>query len=245
MILGSGWDKSLKDARCLAEISYADHPFFPAGVIAGHAGLLRILDWHGWRILAFHGRWHCYQGLSAFETTSPVRLAASLGVSRMVLTCATGGINPVFAPGDFMLVTDHLNFLGDNPLRHSSPRFIDLSTLYRTDFFNELKAIAGGQGVALHQGVLAAMPGPSYETPAEIVMLERLGADAVSMSTIPEAIMARSLGMEVVALALIANLAAGRASGAIEHADVLACGNRSAEAASSMLAGLVTCWQKD
>jgi len=243
VVLGSGWAEALAGVRCLAEFPYQDWSCFPAGQIAGHAGQLRVLDWHGRRLLAFAGRWHCYQNLSAFHTTLPVRLAAALGVSRMVLTCATGGINPQYRPGDFLLVADHLNLLGDNPLRGLAVPFVDLSDLYSTELFRELAPVAREHAATVHRGVLAAVPGPSYETPAEIAMLERLGADAVGMSTIPEAIMARYLEMPVLALALIANRAAGRAQGPIRHADVLHSGARSAAAARALLEALVVHWQ--
>jgi len=245
VILGSGWGEAVLALPPLAVFPYRDWPFFPSGQIAGHAGQLRVVDWHGWRTLLFLGRWHCYQGLSAHAATAPVRLAALLGVPRMVLTCATGGIHPAFRPGDVMLVADHLNLLGDNPLRGQADPFVDLSTLYRTEDFPLLAAVASQHGATLHRGVLAAMPGPSYETPAEVTMLERLGADAVAMSTVPEAIMARSLGLEVVALALIANRAAGRGEGPINHQDVLACGDRSRSTAGALLSSLVQSWQRD
>jgi purine-nucleoside phosphorylase len=244
VILGSGWGAATDGLCCLGEFPYREWPCFPAGQVAGHAGRLRVVSWQGWRVLVFLGRWHCYQGFSAHAVTAPVRLAASLGAPRVALTCAAGGINRTFAPGDFMLVSDHLNLLGDNPLKGDAAPFVDLTTLYRTEDFTSLAAVARQHHAGLHSGILAAMPGPSYETPAEIVMLERLGADAVAMSTIPEAIMARCLGQEVVAMALIANLAAGRSGGAIEHADVLACGARATGAAGALLAELINCWQK-
>jgi purine-nucleoside phosphorylase len=244
VILGSGWGNAISAVGCLDAFPYREWPFFPAGQVAGHAGQLMVLDWHGWRVLAFLGRWHCYQGFSAYQVTAPVRLAAMLGVRRLILTCATGGIHPAYRPGDVMLVADHLNLLGDNPLRGPTPLFIDLTTLYRSDDYPALAATAARHQVTLHRGVLAAMPGPSYETPAEITMLERLGADAVAMSTVPEAIMARSLGMEVAALALIANHAAGRGAGPIGHHDVLACGERAAAVAGELLSTLVQCWQQ-
>jgi purine-nucleoside phosphorylase len=244
VVLGSGWGDAISELRCLAAFPYRDWPFFPVGQIAGHAGQLKVLDWHGWRVLAFLGRWHCYQGFSAYQVTAPVRLAAMLGVRRLILTCATGGIHPAYRPGDVMLVTDHLNLLGDNPLKGPAPPFIDLTTLYRSSDYPVLAEAAARHQVTLHRGVLAAMPGPSYETPAEVTMLERLGADAVAMSTVPEAIMARALGLEVTALALIANRAAGRGAGPISHQDVLACGERTAAAARELLSTLVQCWQQ-
>jgi purine-nucleoside phosphorylase len=244
VILGSGWGDSISSGHCLGTFPYREWPFFPAGQIAGHAGQLKVLDWHGWRALAFLGRWHCYQGFSAYAATAPVRLAAMLGVPRLILTCATGGIHPAYRPGDVMLVADHLNLLGDNPLKGAAPCFIDLTTLYRSDDYPALAAVAARHQVSLHRGVLAALPGPSYETPAEVTMLERLGADAVAMSTVPEAIMARSLGMDVAALALIANRAAGRGGGPISHQDVLACGDRATAAAGDLLSTLVQRWQQ-
>jgi len=243
IVLGSGWGDAVDETCCLAEFAYRDWSWFPVGQIAGHAGRLQVLSWQGRRILAFQGRWHCYQGLGAYATTAPVRLAARLETPRVVLTCAAGGINPAFAPGEFMLVSDHLNLLGENPLQGLDAAFVDLSTLYQTSGFEPLAAIARAHRSHLHRGVLAAMPGPSYETPAEIVMLERLGADAVAMSTIPEAIMARRLGQEVVALALIANPAAGRAAGPIDHAEVLECGGRAAAVTRELLATLINHWQ--
>lgn len=244
VVLGSGWGDAISAACCLDAFPYRDWPFFPAGQVAGHAGQLKVLDWHGWRVLAFLGRWHCYQGFSAYQVTAPVRLAAMLGVRRLILTCATGGIHPAYLPGDVMLVADHLNLLGDNPLKGPAPPFIDLTTLYRSDDYPALARVATRHQITLHRGVLAAMPGPSYETPAEVTMLERLGADAVAMSTVPEAIMARSLEMEVAALALIANRAAGRGAGPISHQDVLACGARTTAAAGDLLSTLVQCWQQ-
>jgi purine-nucleoside phosphorylase len=242
LVLGSGWSEALAGVRCVAEFPYRNWPCFPAGQIAGHSGQLRVLDWHGRRLLAFAGRWHCYQNLSAYQTTLPVRLAAVLGVPRMVLTCATGGINPAYRPGDFMLVADHLNLLGDNPLKGLPAAFIDLGELYCAEVFHALVPVARAHAATLHRGVLAAMPGPSYETPAEIAMLERLGADAVGMSTVPEAIMAGYLGMPVVALALIANPAAGRAPGPIRHADVLHSGTRCSGVARALLETLIVQW---
>ncbi len=244
IILGSGWGAALDESCLLAEFPYRDWPCLPAGQVAGHAGHLKVVRWRGWTILAFVGRWHCYQGLSAHAVTIPVRLAAALGTPRVALTCAAGGIRPTYSPGDFMLVRDHLNCLGDNPLKGRDAAFVDLTALYRTAGFAALAAAAGKQGSTLHRGVLAAMPGPSYETPAEVDMLERFGADAVAMSTVPEAIMARALGLEVAALALIANRAAGRAPGAIEHAGVLACGTRAGGAARALLATLIDDWQR-
>jgi purine-nucleoside phosphorylase len=142
-----------------------------------------------------------------------------------------------------MLVSDHLNLLGDNPLQGQDASFVDLTALYHTASYQLLAAAARLHGSRLHRGVLAAMAGPSYETPAEIVMLERLGADAVAMSTVPEAIMSRRLGLQVAALALIANPAAGRAAGPIDHAEVLACGASSTAAARALLTTLVHRWQ--
>lgn len=241
IILGSGWGEALSDGRVLGTFPYHDWPCFPRGSVAGHPGRLDVVLWHGLRLLVFRGRWHCYQGLSAYAVTFPVRLAADLDTRHLLLTCATGGINPAMGTGDYMLVADHINLLGDNPLRgFDSGAFIDLCGLYRSDFYPRLVAATAPAGVILHRGVLAAMLGPSYETPAEISMLKQIGADVVGMSTVPEAIMARALGFEVAAVALISNPAAGLSSTPPDHIEVLACGNRQAGRSARLLEALVT-----
>ncbi len=142
-----------------------------------------------------------------------------------------------------MLIADHLNFLGDNPLRGiGDDPFVDLCGLYRQDFFPTLRDFAERHGIGLHRGVLAAMPGPSYETPAEVRALRLLGADAVSMSTVPEAIMARYLGLEVAGLSFIANAAAGLSAGPLRHEDVLAGGRRAQEPFCLLARALLRCW---
>lgn len=243
VILGSGWSEGFEDAEVIARFNYRDWPCFPSSLIKGHPGCLDIVRAGSRCLVVFRGRFHCYQGLTAFETVLPVRLASALGCRRLLLSCATGGINPEFAPGDYMLVSDHLNLLGDNPLRGLNGNiFTDLGSLYTTSFFNKLSAAVTDAGVRLHLGVLAAMPGPSYETPAEVRMLRTLGADAVSMSVVAESIMARYLGLDVAALALIANPAAGLASGPISHAEVLARGRSAAGTSALLLRRLFNVW---
>jgi len=244
LILGSGWGGAAGLGSELADFSYADWPCFPAPPVAGHAGRLMFRQIGIWRVAVFSGRFHCYQNLSAFTAAFPVRLAASLGCRRLLLTCATGGINPTYRPGDFMYLADHLNLLGDNPLKgvQQAP-FVDLTRLYRQDLFSPLAAAAAASGFNLHRGVLAAMPGPCYETPAEIRMLAQMGADVVSMSMVHEAIMARYLELEVAGLALVANAAAGLSGAVIDHADVLACGASSAPSCRALVAQLLALWQ--
>ncbi|MDT8441877.1 MAG: purine-nucleoside phosphorylase [Desulfuromonadales bacterium] len=243
VVLGSGWAETLADAERIGRFRYADWPCFPAGQIKGHPGCLDIVRSAGKTLAVFRGRFHCYQGLSAYETSFPVRLASALGCRRLLLCCATGGINPDYLPGDYMLVDDHLNLLGDNPLRGLNDQvFIDLGSLYDVDCHRQLAAVIATAGIRLHRGVLAAMPGPSYETPAEVRMLKSLGADVVSMSVVGEAIMARYLGLRVAALALVANPGAGLATGTITHADVLASGRLSAAASSLLLENLLSLW---
>jgi len=244
VVLGSGWSEAAQLGETLGVFKYGDWPCFPAGQIAGHGGQLVAAQYSSCKILFFSGRFHCYQGLSAFQSAFPVRLAASLGCRRVLLTCATGGVNRSYRPGDFMLVEDHLNLLGDNPLRGlSGNTFIDLSGLYQRQVYDILVRRGVGD-LRLHRGVLAAMAGPSYETPAEIRFLETAGVDVVSMSTVPEAIMARYLGMQVAAVAFVANCAAGLDPVAISHQDVLDCGAQHAHLFPSLVRLFVEAWQE-
>lgn len=243
VVLGSGWCEAATLGGVSFSYDYCDWPCFPASPIAGHQGRLLVGEISSWRILFFAGRFHCYQGLSAFQSSFPVRLASALGCSRLLLTCATGGVNPDYLPGDFMLVEDHLNLMGDNPLRAlAGDPFVDLSQLYHRSVYDRLQKLPGDCKSRIHRGVLAALSGPSYETPAEIRMLASLGADVVSMSTVPEAIMGRFLNMDVAALAFIANRAAGLGP-LLSHADVLACGGQHSQASTELIRQLILAWQ--
>lgn len=244
VVLGSGWNEAFKLGDILAVFDYSDWSCFPVGQVAGHAGRLIAVRYSSWNLLFFSGRFHCYQGLSAFEATFPVRLAASLGCPRILLTCATGGVNPAYLPGDFMLVEDHLNFLGDNPLRGlPGNTFVDMVDAYQTEVYTKLIEDPRSN-MTLRRGILAAMSGPSYETPAEVRFLSSLGVDVVSMSTVPEVIMARYLGMQVAAVAFVSNLAAGLASGALSHEEVLNCGAEHSFLFPVLIRNFVDAWQK-
>ncbi len=244
IVLGSGWGHIADRGEIIVEYDYADWPCFPTHAVAGHAGSLRLI-WHqGWQILCFSGRFHCYQGLSAFQASLPVRIASALGCPRILLTCASGGVNPLYRPGDFMWLSDHINLLGDNPLKGLPGEiFVDLSHLYQARLFGPLSALSKQQGAVLHRGVLAAMPGPSYETPAEVRLLSRLGADVVSMSMAHEAIMAGYFKMAVAGLALIANSAAGLTTTALNHLDVLDRAAAASEQAGLLIDNLVSAWK--
>ena len=245
VILGSGWSHLARIGRLRAEFPYADWPCFPARRVSGHDGRLAVVDFQGWRLLCFAGRFHCYQGLNAFEASLPVRIASALGCSRLLLTCAVGGINLAFQPGDFVWISDHINLLGDNPLRWlPKEAFVDLTRLYDRSLFKSLQEHAEQSGISLHSGVLAAMPGPSYETPAEVQMLSLLGADVVSMSMAHEAIMASYLGFEVAGLSLVANRAAGQSEQLLCHDDVLGQAHLSRSNASTLFGALVEAWLK-
>ncbi len=243
VILGSGLGTLVEDIEHPVTVDYHQIPGFPSDVIAGHAGRLVAGVLEGWRVLVFQGRFHLYQGYDARQASLPVRLAHSLGCRRILLTNAVGGVNPSFRVGDFMVICDHINLMGDNPLRGEKVHpFVDLCGLYRQSFFPRLSEYAAKESIGLHSGVLAALMGPSYETPAEIRFLQKMGADAVSMSTVPEAIMARYLGMDIAGLSLITNPAAGIAPSGLSHDEVLAAGKDSAETFTFLARELIQIW---
>lgn len=222
VILGSGLGSLADRVEHARIITYEDIPGFPSAKVAGHGGRLVLGRLGGKRVAVFQGRFHLYEGYTARDTVINVILAHALGCRRILLSCAAGGVCPDFRAGDFMIVKDHINLLGDNPLRGgTSEPFVDLSELYNFSFLQQLQQYAGKNKIRLQSGILTALPGPSYETPAEIRMIERLGGDAVSMSTVPEAIMSRYLGLEVAALAFISNRAAGLSDERLTHRDVL------------------------
>lgn len=243
IVLGSGLGGLVAQLEDPVVFAYHDFSCFPELSVAGHQGRMIVARLDGARVLVFQGRFHVYQGLNARQAALPAQIAKALEIPRFLLTNAVGGINPTYAPGDFIYVSDHLNFLGDNPLRGEVTNpFLDLCQLYRQEFFPALAGYAQDQGINLHRGVLAAMTGPSYETPAEIRALGLLGADAVTMSTIPEAILAHYLGLQVVVLSLVANAAAGRSPTALVHDDVLAAGVAAAEAFAKLARRLTGLW---
>lgn len=234
IITGSGWDVTgILDQ--IAEISYEKIPGFPCPSVEGHKGKLVAGKYKGSDIVILQGRVHYYEGYDIDEITFPVKVLAGLGVKYLIITNSAGGINPMFKPGDIMVITDHINMMGMNPLRSAAggegstkfprfprfPRFIDMSDAYDKALINTALEAGGKEDTEIHCGILAAMQGPSYETPAEIQMLRTLGADAVCMSTVPEVIMARYLGMKVLGLSIITNPAAGMSDAVLAHEDVI------------------------
>ncbi len=243
IILGSGLgelaDLAL-DSLCFA---YSELPGFPVSTAKGHPGRLVAGILEERRVLLFAGRFHLYEGYDARQVVAPVRLARALGCRQLLLTNASGGISDAFVPGDVMFIDDHINLMGDNPLRGEfGDPFIDLNSLYQRRLFEDLSAFATRQRIRLHRGVLAALSGPSYETPAEIRMLRLLGADAVSMSTVPEAIMGKYLGMEIAGLSLIANVAAGLGPTPLHHDDVLNAARNNSDSMIALIRHLLCRW---
>ena len=233
VVLGSGLNELADRLPDRLAIPYQGIPHFPAPTVAGHEGQAVLGKLHGSAVLMLQGRFHHYEGHDLETTTFPIRVLQRLGVGTVILTAATGGIRADLRPGNLVVVTDHLNLIGANPLRglndeRLGTRFPDMTEVYS----KRLRAIAREEGkrlaIDLVPGVYACMPGPSYETPAEIKMLRTLGADVVGMSTVPEAIVARHAGLEVLAIALVSNAAAGVLGTPITHEEVLDAGRRAA-----------------
>lgn len=225
VVLGSGMSDAAGAMTRVESVAYAEIAGFPAARVAGHSGRLDIGDWNGRRVAAFRGRFHYYEGHDGGAVALPVRLAHALGATRVVLTTAVGGLNPDFRAGDLMMIRDHINLIGRTPLPDLPPEpdrspFVNPRGMYRSEPFDTLRAVASSAGATLHAGVLAAMPGPAYETAAEKRMLRTMGADAVCMSTAPEALVAAYLGLPVFGFALVAN-EAWREEDNVTHADVL------------------------
>jgi len=232
VILGSGFHHVLRELRVEKKIPYSKIPGFPVPHVTGHAGELIFGRLGGTPVLALSGRAHFYEGHSMDRVTFAVRALAAFGIRDLLLTNAAGGINRKFRAGDFMLLTDHINLMGVNPLRPSEvkqnrtgetpvPLFVDLTRAYDPNLSGLLRQASRSCKIKLRSGVYLAVSGPSYETPAEIRAFARLGADAVGMSTVPEVIVARQCGLNVAAISCITNQAAGRAKTAISHAEVL------------------------
>ena len=211
IILGTGqgvWDTRLKEGGGL---SYGELPHFPPATSPSHQGRLAWGRLAGRSVLLFQGRFHAYEGYSLRQVTFPVRVMAALGVKKLVLTNAAGGLNPNFQAGELMLICDHINFIGDSPLVGENidawgPRFPDLSQVYDQGLRQVALEVARRRGLVLHQGVYVAVQGPHLETPAETRMLRLLGADAVGMSTVPEAIAAVHGGLRVLGVSVLSNL---------------------------------------
>lgn len=240
LVLGSGFDRAIGKLEVAAQIPYSRIPGFPPIGVAGHRGELYLGRLGGTPVLVLSGRAHFYEGHSMDRVTFAVRLLAAYGIRNLLLTNAAGGINPRFRPGDFMLLSDHINLMGTNPLRGPEPagrpRFVDLTQAYDPGLGKRMQQAARRCQVRLHTGIYLAVSGPSYETPAEIRAFARLGADAVGMSTVPETIVARQCGLRVAAVSCITNLAAGAGKKPLSHAEVLETAGRVGANAAQLLA---------
>ncbi|MEA2174323.1 MAG: purine-nucleoside phosphorylase [Blastocatellia bacterium] len=232
LVLGSGLGAFADELQDAQAIAYEEIPGFSRSTVEGHAGKLVLGRVEGVPVVAMQGRFHYYEGYSFDEVIFPVRTFGALGIKSVVLTNAAGGINISFDQGALMVISDHLNLMGVNPLRgpHDArygERFPDMTEVYARDYQETAVEEAHAMGLELRRGIYAALSGPSYETPAEIRMLRILGADAVGMSTVPEAIAARQMGIKVLGISCITNMAAGVVVGEqINHQEVMETGVR-------------------
>lgn len=244
LILGSGLGILADHIEQAVSISYADIPHFPQSTVEGHAGELLIGHVQGKPVVMMKGRFHMYEGYGPELTAFPVRVMKELGVKTLLVTNAAGGVNTSFTPGDLMLISDHLNMTGKNPLIGANddelgPRFPDMSQAYSRRLRELARSIADKLGFSLQEGVYAGLLGPSYETPAEIRMLRTLGADAVGMSTVSEVIVASHAGLEVLGISCISNMAAGILDQPLSHAEVMETTDRVREQFLSLVQTII------
>jgi len=244
IVLGSGLGDFAATLAEATSFAYRDIPHWPASAVVGHAGTLVVGTLGGKRVAALSGRAHFYEGHDLRTVTFATRVIGSLGVKTLVLTNAAGGINLSFKPGTLMLMDDHINLMGSNPLvgandERFGPRFPDMSEVYSKRLRHIADDTARAQGLALAHGVYAALHGPSYETPAEIRYLRTIGADAVGMSTAPEAIIARHMGLEVLGISCITNMAAGVLPQPLVHDEVMEVARRVRAEFCALLEGIV------
>lgn len=244
VVLGSGLGRFAGRLDDPLTVSYADIPHWPSDPLIGHVGVLTAGTLAGRPTIVLSGRAHVYQGYTGEQLAFAPRVLARLGVTTLVLTNASGGINTSFTPGSVMVIEDHINLLGDNPLvgAHDDRfgfRFPDMTEVYAQRLRHLADQAAAEVGLALEHGIYAAVHGPSYETPAEIRFLRTIGADAVGMSTVPEAIAARQVGLDVLGFACITNMAAGVLPEPLHHEDVLQAAGRLSEPFGALLAAVL------
>ena len=239
IILGSGLGGLSKSIGNAVRIPFGEIPSFPEVTVTGHEGAVIMGSLGGREVVALSGRFHMYEGHSAPLAAFPVRVFHALGAHDLFVSNAAGGISPKLAVGDLMMISDHLNLMGTNPLvgeaREGEIRFPDMTDAYNPGLRWLLRTTAEALGIKLREGVYAGLLGPSYETPSEVKMLRLLGADAVGMSTVPEVIVARALGMRVAGVSCITNAAAGVTGAALSHAEVLETTNRVSAAFESLV----------
>jgi purine-nucleoside phosphorylase len=230
IILGSGLGEIADEIKGI-DISYSEIPGFKSSGVHGHAGKLVIGELNSKPVVAMQGRLHYYEGNTIQEVVYPVRIMKLLGIKNLIVTNAAGGVNTSFTPGDLMIIADHLNLLGNNPLIGKNndefgPRFLDMSYAYDKSLMNLAEKTAKELNIKTQKGVYAAMTGPTYETPTEVKMLRTLGADAVGMSTVPEVIVANHMGVKVLGISCITNMAAGILDQPLNHEEVIDTANK-------------------
>jgi len=226
LILGSGLGVLAEEIANRKIIKYEDIPNFPVSTVEGHAGQFVVGTLEGKRVMAMQGRFHYYEGYEMQEIALPIRVMYKLGIENLIVTNAAGGINRNFEPGNFMIIQDHINLMGDNPLKGDNidefgPRFPDMSEIYNEELRELAEKVAVKNKINTVKGVYVGLEGPSYETPAEIRYLRGIGADAVGMSTVPETITANHMGMNILGISCITNMAAGVLPKPLDHKEVI------------------------
>jgi purine-nucleoside phosphorylase len=244
LVLGSGLGAFADDLESAARIRYEEIPGFPRSTATGHAGCLVIGKVDGVAVAAMQGRVHFYEGYAANEVAFPMRVFRQLGIRAAILTNAAGAINRDYSPGALVVIRDHINLQGANPLigpndPRFGPRFPDMTEAYREAYREIAISEAKRLGIEVHEGVYAALSGPSYETPAEILYLRTIGADLVGMSTVPEVTAARHMGIRVLGISCVTNMAAGLVQRAIDHAEVLETGLRVKSRFAALLRAII------
>lgn len=243
IILGSGLGGIANRVEAPVRVGFTEIPGFPGATVLGHAGALIAGMLGGRPVILLAGRFHMYEGHDASLAGFPVRVLRALGAQTLIVSNAAGGVRRTLLPGALMIIEDHLNLMFRNPLVGSlevgDERFPDMSAAYDPELRAVAAAVAAEQGVTVHGGVYAGLLGPTYETPAEVRMLERLGADAVGMSTVPEVIMARAMGMRVLGISCITNQACGISPHPLSHAEVIETTTRVASQFEGLIEGVV------
>ncbi|MCF6213561.1 MAG: purine-nucleoside phosphorylase [Flavobacteriaceae bacterium] len=241
IVLGTGLGSLVNYISVEKSFDYGDIPNFPVSTVKGHSGKLIYGELGGKKIVAMQGRFHYYEGWTMQEATFPIRVMKILGIDNLIVSNASGGVNPKFSVGDVMLITDHINFMPEHPLRGKNddrfgPRFVDMHEPYNLKYIAKFEALAKAKNLPIQKGVYLALQGPTFETPAEYKMVKTLGADAVGMSTVPEVIVAKHMNMVCLGISVITDLGIEGKPETVSHEEV----QKAAKTAEKKISDLVT-----